>query len=717
MEWFQYRRKKEKQEDCIHGKNKTNRNMKNHLLFTWLAAAAFLICLPSMTHAQVSIDETYFPDSVFRKYVQDNFDTDGNGVLSVKEGVAVTEINVEGDPNEGSPLVDLEGLEYFPYLKTLRCSNTSLKSLDVSLHTALTALDCSRTEITRLDVSQNAALKMLLCHEMYLERLDVSHNPDLELLVCFNTDIDSLDVSRNPALKVLSCASTKLTSLDVSQNPALMDLSCSRTGIKTLDVSQNPVLTYLDCAGTEMTSLDVSHNPALEELRCGIEGLKTLDLSRNTELTFLDCSYAGITKLDLTQNLKLKELWCAETSLTNLDISKNTELWQVLCLNSPLLSLDVSQNTRLQDLNCSGTALTSLDVSHNPELFSLSGRDIQRELKLAVGETYDLSQLPGFDVSRASGWSGGSVEGTILTFNDAEVTYQYTTLYSGSNTKVPEALEFKLVANPNLSLVSEPVFSPDSGSVVKKGDTIRLECVTEGAVIYYGLGEDAEPDQEYKAAEGIVISQDTTYLTAWAMLAGEDTSEVVHAVYYVKIEEPEPDTVHVVLPSGLEAKVDGNSVTLGWDSEEKHVYQLRVQGHGMQDTLGAEVESAGAYTEYRFTDLEEGTYSWAVRVIRVEETDTLSRYVEGEDFVIGEVSVDGELLSGIRLYPNPSSGSFQVEVGEAVRLDIFTAVGVRVLGRDLEPGTEALELSASGLYLLRFTTTDGCVAYRRMVVR
>ena len=41
------------------------------------------------------INETNFPDVKFRQYVSDNFDTDGDGVLSAEEIEAATEINVD----------------------------------------------------------------------------------------------------------------------------------------------------------------------------------------------------------------------------------------------------------------------------------------------------------------------------------------------------------------------------------------------------------------------------------------------------------------------------------------------------------------------------------------------------------------------------------------------------------------------------------------------
>jgi hypothetical protein len=49
----------------------------------------------------VAINETNFPDDTFRKYVSDEFDTDGDGVLSTDEIAAVTYIDVSDNDYEG----------------------------------------------------------------------------------------------------------------------------------------------------------------------------------------------------------------------------------------------------------------------------------------------------------------------------------------------------------------------------------------------------------------------------------------------------------------------------------------------------------------------------------------------------------------------------------------------------------------------------------------
>ncbi len=108
-----------------------------------LAAAAAVSAAAAMVFADskgIGINRINFPDEVFRGYVSENFDTDRNGYLSKDEREAVTEINV-GVNWEGykwaNSVRSLKGVEHFPELKKIDCSECTLKKLDVSKNPAL----------------------------------------------------------------------------------------------------------------------------------------------------------------------------------------------------------------------------------------------------------------------------------------------------------------------------------------------------------------------------------------------------------------------------------------------------------------------------------------------------------------------------------------------------------------------------------------------------
>ena len=319
----------------------------------------------------VEINDTNFPDPVFRKYVEDNIDkadTTGqkDGKLSQAERDAVTTIKL---PEDGSYCPTMKGIEYFPELVTLKCPNAHVRSLDVS------------------------------------------KNLKLETLWCYWNSLEQLDVSKNKALKDLRCGDNYLTTLNVSQNEALEWLSTNdmRSKLNSLDVSYNKALKHLECMKNGLTSLDVSSNEALEQLVCDRNPLTELDVSKNAKLTSLDCNGCGLTSLKFGSAVSSME--CDENQLT---------------------VLDISQNTRWTDLRCGGNKLTSLSFNESAvtSYASIYTGDNHYQIAVDADGIYDLSQLPGnFDVNKTSDWTNGERNETKLkvTPGRTKVTYNYNT--------------------------------------------------------------------------------------------------------------------------------------------------------------------------------------------------------------------------------------------------------------------------------------------------
>ena len=313
----------------------------------------------------VEINSTNFQATNFQNYVK-QYDKDGNGSLSLEERNEVTTIELPDDLY----CPTMKGIEYFPELVTLKCSNTHMRSLDVSKNLKLKTLWCNWNNLEQLDVSKNKALKDLRCGDNYLTTLNVSQNEALEWL--------STNDMRN-----------KLNSLDVSYNKALKHLECMKNGL---------------------TSLDVSSNEALEGLVCDGNPLTELDVSKNDKLTSLDCRRCGLTSLKFGSAVSSME--CDENQLTELDIS---------------------QNTRWTHLRCNDNKLTSLSFNENvvmPPVPSIYTSNNRYQIAVDADGIYDLSQLPGnFDVSKTSDWTNGERNGTELkvTPGSTTVTYKYNT--------------------------------------------------------------------------------------------------------------------------------------------------------------------------------------------------------------------------------------------------------------------------------------------------
>lgn len=269
----------------------------------------------------VPINETNFPDDIFRAYVQEEVDDDGDWMLSEDE---LDDIMAIRCPDMG--ITSLKGIEYFTELLSVNCSGNKLTELDVSNSPNLDFLYCDNNMLDSLDISNCFELVYLHCYNNCLESLDVSNRPELERVWCTDNNLVSLNVSNNPSLQSINCTSNNLASLDVSSVPNLRALLCDYNNLMSLDVSNNPELFNLDCDNNNLETLDISNNPNLKLLECQSNQLEELDISNCVLLESLSCSSNQLEELDISCNTVLSLLYCESNNLTVLDISNNPYL-------------------------------------------------------------------------------------------------------------------------------------------------------------------------------------------------------------------------------------------------------------------------------------------------------------------------------------------------------------------------------------------------------
>jgi hypothetical protein len=456
----------------------------------------------------ILIDATNFPDAIFRAYVEDNFDTDDDGTLSGAEAAAVTSIHVsrggivtsgsdlEREPGirvSGQGVISLEGIEHFPALEELSCSNNQLTSLDVSQNPALRILQCSNNQLTSLDVSGAAALMSLECGYNRLVSLDVSGAAALMSLQCSNNQLTSLDVTQNAALVGLVCSDNQLASLDVAHKPALVDLQCFNNQLTSLDVSHNSKLGWLWCFNNQLTSLDVAYNPALGDLRCD-----------NNQLTSLDVSH----------NSKLGDLRCDNNQLTSLDVAYNPALGGLRCDNNQLTSLDVSHNSKLGWLSCSGNQL--LDVIGLPDGLWYLEASSQTATIPVIPDPLN----PGSYLSNAAyslGTRTITLDGTAAGFDAAAGRFSTTSLDApigfetddGTGKKMSGTVTFK--ASASVPVILAPGTWTGSGDAVAK-----IDAPYEDFVWLMLNGKEVDPTNYTVSAGSTVITFHKSYLDTLA---------------------------------------------------------------------------------------------------------------------------------------------------------------------------------------------------------
>lgn len=273
------------------------------------------------------------PDPYFRRYILENFDTDGDGFLSEEEGLKITSIEVISDL-----ITSVSGIEYFKNLTYLSCPGAPEGTYGYGSHPGL---------LEAIDISANTKLRSLKCDGNMIRELKLGDNPMLEEIYCDNNLIKSMDFSGAPKLSSVNVGYNELTELDLSKNTKLRFLNCINNNISLFSLP-----------GT------------LEQIACWDNPLGSIDVSGMLNLVDLACANTGLTRLDVTHNPKLLRLAFNDNDIQHIDLSGNPLLEELSCWNCDLRSLVLSNNPRLVMVICWGNQITSLDVSKNLTLGS-----------------------------------------------------------------------------------------------------------------------------------------------------------------------------------------------------------------------------------------------------------------------------------------------------------------------------------------------------------
>lgn len=318
--------------------------MRKRLLSILLLCCMVLTLLPTAAFAagDVNINETNFPDTNFRQYVKDEFDRDGNEVLSADEIAAADTIFVTG-----KPITSIEGIAYFTALTNLMCSNTKLTTLDTSYNTELVFLECNEVStLTSLNVSQNTKLKDLRCNDNALADLNLTNNTALEKLECGGNEFTTLDLSKNTNLKYFGFFNGKLSSLDLTHNTNLEELYFCGNNFSTIDVSQNTKLKYLHLFGNQLITLDTSKNSNLQRLWVYTNPLTSMYLGDSgsiREVKFDNLPYP-ITVSTATRTFDLSRL-------TGFKVDKASR-WTNGTVSGNILTVDANATTVTYTYDC-----------------------------------------------------------------------------------------------------------------------------------------------------------------------------------------------------------------------------------------------------------------------------------------------------------------------------------------------------------------------------
>lgn len=301
----------------------------------------------------------------------------------------------------------------------------------------------------------------------------------------------------------------------------MSNLDCSDNQLSSLYLSCNLNLTQLDCSDNQLSvtldennCIDIAILPGFDPDRVSdwdggqLEGSRLQFLQAKVSYDYKTSSSGRTVRFLLDAGNGEKEIAVNETNFPDaifrshvseqIDLSGNDSLDIVERGN--VHTLDVSglgiQDLRgieyfsqLENLDCSDNKLTSLDLSGNPTLRNLNATGNKLNITLDIDNGFDLSSLPGFDVSKASDWEGDICQNNILTFNEQEVTYAYATGYNGNTEDESlQSVRFSLRADRDPSVANEAIDTKPQGKVYAKDHVIHIEGIESEISVFTPSG-------------------------------------------------------------------------------------------------------------------------------------------------------------------------------------------------------------------------------------
>ena len=338
-------------------------------------------------------------DEEFKKFLSENLDQDGNGIISKETVAKVNKIiytgfleNIEGIGkfknlkilkldrmgSYDAVLTGLDDLKELILLERLEIIGHDISSIDLTSNTNLTKLNLSGNRFTNINLKNNTKLRTLDVSANELNELNIDSLGELEYLMASeqgmfdNTKkLESINLSNNTKLKEMNLSNCNLKSLDLSKCDNLVRVETyGNENLESVIFSEKKEeLNNVNLSDTKIENINLSNAPKLEILNVGETNLKNLNIINSNNITWLYCSDTKIKELDLTKLPNLEYVYCAnaeegsgENRFETLDISKCPKLIEIHCENTELNSLIVGENSNLRRICCNNNNIQEINL-------------------------------------------------------------------------------------------------------------------------------------------------------------------------------------------------------------------------------------------------------------------------------------------------------------------------------------------------------------------
>lgn len=179
--------------------------------------------------------EVRVPDKAFQTYLITNGYSErvhGSWLRPTTKGCTTRVMNCY---NQG--IGSLRGIEMFPQLEHLICSDNAIRELDLTVLPRLRSFYCNNVPLRRIDVRGCDSIHYIELGYTELREIDLDGCTEIDSLYCIFSPIRYIDLSPCPRLKTLYIRGTEIETVDLRRNPLFHLLHGQDSWLRTVIIT------------------------------------------------------------------------------------------------------------------------------------------------------------------------------------------------------------------------------------------------------------------------------------------------------------------------------------------------------------------------------------------------------------------------------------------------------------------------------------------------
>lgn len=180
--------------------------------------------------------EVRVPDKAFRSWLVSNgyaVETHGKWLQATNEGCTLTALECY---SQG--IHSLEGIELFPQLEQITCSDNPIEKLDLNALQRLERLYGLNLPLRQLEMDSCHHMKHIELSHTHLDNFSLAAFPELEFFFCIFSPIATLDLTPCPTLKSLYIRATQIREINLQPCPNLLEIHALDTPLQLIAVTE-----------------------------------------------------------------------------------------------------------------------------------------------------------------------------------------------------------------------------------------------------------------------------------------------------------------------------------------------------------------------------------------------------------------------------------------------------------------------------------------------